>query len=153
MDIHAANGSSFHLKVVSYEFPEQEDEKWDSNWLKIHMAVRLPQGSWSVTTPFLLTYEIEDLANWFDDVVTHTQTENEIGFTEPNLSFDVIKTTHGAICLRIHFAIECLPPWANRTKYGTEDVFADFPLSEIDLRSAAEALRSQLTLYPQRATR
>ncbi len=149
MNLHASNGSSFHLNIIGYEFPEQEQD----DWLTIYMAVELPQGSWSVTDPFLQTYEVKSLSDWFEAVAAQTQTENEIGFTEPNLSFDLIKTTYGARCLRIHFAIECLPPWAHRTKYGTEDVFADFPLSEIDLRAAAEALRSQLKLYPQRAAR
>jgi hypothetical protein len=151
LDLKARNGSSFHLELVGYEYPQIYLDRWDSNWLRIYMAVTLPEGSWSITFPFLLTFEVEHLADWFDAVAVHTQSENEIGFTEPNLSFDVIETTQGALSLRIHFAIECLPPWVDRTKHGTEDVFADFSLSEIDLRAAAEALRSQLKLYPQRA--
>ena len=152
MDIHGADGSAFQLKVVGYQFPQVVDDGWDSNWLRIYMSVTLPQGSWSVSDPFLTTFEVKSLANWFDSIVDHTQTEQEIGFTEPNLSFAITETASGIPCLRIHFAIECLPPWVDRTNSRSEGVFADFPLSEIDLRSAAAALRSELQLYPQRTS-
>ncbi len=154
MDIQGSNGSSFHLEIVGYQFPQIVTEKWDSNWLNIRMAVSVPQGAWTVTDPFLLTYEVKELADWFDGIAAQkTEQEDEIGFTEPNLWLEVTKLPDGARCLRIHFAIECLPPWANRSRSGrgTEDVFVDFPLSDIDLHRAAESLRSQLSPFPQRA--
>lgn len=152
VDVHANNGSSFHLEILGYEFPESVDEGSDSNWLIVYMATSIPQGRWFVTEPCLLTDEVKRLADWFDAVASHMQTEDEIGFTEPNLWFQIVKQARGTRYLRIHFGIECLPPWANRTEFGTEEVFAEFPLSEIDLHTAAEALRSQLSLYPQRTT-
>lgn len=152
MDIRADNGSSFHLKVLGYQFPEKEDEEWDSNWLMIYMVVAHPQGEWSVTDPFLLTYEVKELADWFDALSAHMQTENEIWFVEPNLRFEAIYLDDRESYLRVHFAIECLPPWARKGENGTEDVFADFYLADIDLQAAAESLREQLSLYPQRTT-
>ncbi|MFL5734648.1 MAG: hypothetical protein ACJ78Q_15915 [Chloroflexia bacterium] len=151
MDISRGDGSSLQLKIAGYQFPEVANNEWDSNWLMTHLAVTLPQGSWSVTDPFLLTYEVGHLADWFDAIAAHEQTENEIGFIEPNLWFEVTNPTGGESCLRVHFGLECLPPWAVRSGRGAQDVFADFPLSEIDLHAAAESLRSQLNLYPQRA--
>ena len=114
------------------------------------MSASTPQGSWSVVNPFLLTYEVKELADWFEAVATHTQTENEIGFTEPNLSFDLITHEGGAEYLRVNFAIECLPPWADRSGQRMEEVYIDFPLSEVDLHAAARSLTAQLALYPQR---
>ncbi|MEO8288130.1 MAG: hypothetical protein ABI670_17010 [Chloroflexota bacterium] len=150
MDIRADNGSSLHLEIVGYEFPDMDNVAWDSNWLRIHMSVTLPEGAWSITHPFLLTQEVKDLADWFDAVDAHVQAEKEIGFVEPNLSFDVIYGANKESYLRVHFAAECLPPWARKSEYGTEDVFADLPLSEIDLHAAADSLRHQLSIYPQR---
>jgi hypothetical protein len=150
MDIRANNGSSFHLRISGYQFPEIKDGGLDANWLRIYMTVSVPQGSWSVTDPFLTTDEIEALADWLDAVAAHPQTENQIGFIEPNLSFEVIQPTEGTSCLRISFAIECLPPWADRSAYEANDEYVDFSLSDIELHSAAESLRSQLKLYPQR---
>jgi hypothetical protein len=151
MDFNPENGSSFHLEVLGYQYPDIENEVWDSDWLRLYMAASLPQGAWSVTNSFLLTFEVKSLADWLDAVATNMQAQNEIGFTEPNLSFEVINPTGIERSLRVHFAIECLPPWARRSEYGTEDVFADFSLSDIDLHAAAESLRFELSLYPQRA--
>jgi hypothetical protein len=160
MNISSHNGNSFQLKIIGYEFPEMENEEWDSNWLRICMAANLPHGEWSVTQPFLLTYEVMRLANWFDAVSTGTQAENEIHFVEPNLSFELIDLNRREASLRIYFAMECLPPraqleldipWAQGSEQAKADVYTDFPLSDIDLHAAAESLRSQLKLYPQRA--
>lgn len=153
MDIRADNGSSFHLNVLGYQYPEIDNEEWDSNWLRMHMAVSVPQGSWSVADPFLLTYEVKRLADWLDAVTNDTEAENEIGFTEPNLWFEVIDAMGRGKYLRAHFAIECLPPWAASNEHGTEDIFAEFSLSSIDLHTAADSLRYQLSVYPQRAAR
>jgi hypothetical protein len=152
MDIYADSDTSFHLKVLGYEFPDKEHEEWDSNWLRIHMAATLPQGAWSVSQPFLLTFEVERLADWLAAVSTGMQAKNEIHFVEPNLAFELIETNHGKASLRIHFAMECLPPWEQRSEQARADVYADFPLSAIDLHAAAKALRSQLRTFPQRAT-
>src|ERR1700738_540527 len=75
MDISAGDGSSFHLKLVGYQFPEKVNEEWDSNWLIIYIAMNLPQGAWSVTDPFLLTYEVRSLADWFDAIASNWQAE------------------------------------------------------------------------------
>jgi hypothetical protein len=151
MDIYADNNSSFHLSIVGYQFPENEKEEWDSNWLRIHMAVALPQGAWSLTDPFLLTYEVGRLADWFDAIANHKQVENELGFVEPNLGFEVIYQQDTAKYLRVHFGMECLPPWVEKNEHGTADVFTDFSLADINLHEAAESLRLQLSFYPQRA--
>jgi len=138
------------LKIIGYQFPDNEDGE-DSNWLMVYLAVSLPQGAWSVTDPFLLTYEVKRLADWLDAVDTQTQAENEIAFLEPNLLFEVTNPTGRERYLRVYFDLECLPPWAARDGSETEDIFADFPCEILDLHVAAEALRFQLSHYTQRA--
>jgi hypothetical protein len=150
MEIRSENGSSFHLKIIGYQFPDIENGE-DSNWLMVYMAGSLPQGAWSVTDPFLLTYEVKRLADWLDAVDAETQAEDEIVFVEPNLWFEVINPTGRERYLRVHFDLECLPPWASGSEHETEDVFADFRCRTLDLHAAAEALRFQLSRYPQRA--
>jgi hypothetical protein len=151
MDLRAENNSSFHLRIVGYQFPENEQDEWDSNWLRIHMAVVLPQGDWSLTEPFLLTYEVSRIADWFDAIADHAQAANELEFVEPNLRFEVMNLADKATYLRVHFGLECLPPWVGKNEHGTGDVFADFRVSNINLHETAESLRLQLSLYPRRA--
>lgn len=151
MYIRANDGASFQLEVVGYRYPELPDVEYDSNWLCMSMSATLPEGSWSVTDPFLLTYEVAKLADWLDAIATHSETQDEMGFVEPNISFEVVRRAMGQSCLRVYFRAECEPPWAVTNETGGADIVAEFALAEIDLRLAAESLRTQLSSYPQRA--
>lgn len=151
MRLQAGDGTSLRLAIVGYEFPEEADAEYDSNWLMVRLSVTLPQGSWTATHPFLLTYEVAELATWLEEVADDKQTENEIWFVEPNIRFQVVETPMGRSCLRAYFAAECRPPWAYLIEYPEGDQFAEFALQELDLYQAAESLRAQLARYPPRA--
>jgi hypothetical protein len=138
------------LEIVGYEFPEAEAE-YDSNWLLIRLSATLLEDSWTATDPFLLTYEVAELANWLEEIARGTAAEMEIGFIEPNIWFQVVAAANGQSCLRAYFAAECRPPWTHILEPDGGDTFAEFALHEIDLHRAAESLRAQLTRYPQRA--
>lgn len=150
MYIRGSDGTSFQLEIVGYQYPELIDVEHDSNWLCMSMSAILPKGSWSVIDPFLLTYEVAKLADWLDAIATHSETQDEMGFVEPNISFEVVRRVTGQSCLRVYFRAECKPPWAGANETGGTDIIAEFALAEIDLRLAAESLRAQLSIYPQR---
>ena len=153
MFIQGSDNTYFRLDIIGYQFPELAHKEYDSNWLRIHMTVNTTQDMWEVTDPFLLTYEVEALADWLDDVAAHENKENEIGFLEPNLWLQVADPTTETLCLRVHFGAECRPPSAHTSTSNTKDIYAEFLLSDVDLLEAAESLRSQLKVYPQRTIR
>jgi hypothetical protein len=149
--LNGNDGITFKLEIVDYQFPDEEYEEYDSNWLLVRVSASLPAGAWTVTDPCLLTYEVARLADWLDAVATGSEAANETGFVEPNLWFQVVRPGTGESCLRVYFELECRPPWAYRREAFGSDLFAEFALSDIDLHHAAESLRAQLSLYPQRA--
>jgi hypothetical protein len=151
MELRTANGSIFQLDIVGYQFPELHDEEWDSNWLRIRTHVSLPEGSWSVTDPTLLTYEVVELADWLDAVANGNQKTSSLWFVEPNLEFEIAHGEDKEKFLRVNFAIELLPPWEPRfTENGGNIYSVNFPIAEVDLHAAAESLRAQLQRFPQR---
>jgi hypothetical protein len=139
---------AFELRIVGYQFPDQETADYDSNWLLIEGAVQHPRGGWRFRDPSLLTYEVARLADWLEAAADGTQLQPWCAFIEPNLSFEVVGHGVGR-ALRVSFAIEALPPWAKRG----EDVHIDFPFSEMDLVAAVASLRQQLSEFPKRAER
>ncbi len=140
----------FQLEIAGYEFPEAQTG-YDSNWLMIRMTAAMPQGTWTVTDPSLLTYEVEELAAWLDAVAANRETGTALRFTEPNLSFRTIAREDGTRALRVSFAAECRPPWARPASSGARDAYIEFPKELLDLPAAAASLRAQLAQYPPRA--
>src|SRR3954453_606487 len=88
MQFQGSDGTSFDLQIVRYQLPELGNEPYDSNWLQIQIRVILARGSWSVTDPSLLTYEVRHLADWLDALDADESVNDEIGFIEPNLWFE-----------------------------------------------------------------
>jgi hypothetical protein len=144
----AVGDMAFELRIVGYQFPDEATADYDSNWLLIEGAVQHPRGGWRFRDPSLLTYEVAKLADWLEAAAEGAEPEPWCAFIEPNLSFEIIGEGVDR-ALRLSFAIEALPPWAKRG----EDVYIDFPLSELDLAAAVASLRRQLLEFPQRAER
>lgn len=139
------------LEIVDYEFPEQETEEYDSNWLMIRLDVTHPNGNWSVTNPCLLTYEVIYLAEWLDGILDGKKDDRGIRFIEPGLEFDLTGSNESVNkYLRVTFHMELRPPWAERP-YDDGKPWVEFPLAEIDLRKASAQLREQLKQFPKRA--
>ncbi len=144
----ATGDMALELRIAGYQFPGAATALYDSNWLVIEGAVQHPRGNWRFRDPSLLTYEVTQLADWLEAVAAGAEAKPYCGFIEPNLSFEVVGT--GATRqLRVSFAIEARPPWANRE----EEVYVEFPLREPELKAAVASLRRQLQDFPQRAER
>src|SRR5262245_17587543 len=127
-----ADDVHFELRIAGYQFPDDATSDYDSNWLVVEGSVRHPRGGWLFRDPSLLTYEVARLADWLEAVAAGAESQPWCGFIEPNLSFEV--AGEGATrVLRVAFAVEALPPWAN---FG-EHVSVEFPVTGLDLISAA----------------
>jgi len=152
MKLASRDGQSLELRILGYEFPHLEAAEYDSNWLVVAGEVRHPKGSWRFTHPCLLTYEVARLASWMDAVADANQWSDDCGFTEPNLEFRMLVSLKQPV-LRVYFDLEARPAWAASRTAGEEDLWVEFPMRELDLKSAAQHLRAALAAYPQRASR
>jgi hypothetical protein len=144
--------SIVELQILGYEFPHFETKEYDSNWLIVAGNVTHPRGSWHFSHPCLLTYEAERLAFWMDAVADAKSPSDSCAFTEPNLEFRSLLNIDRPV-LRVYFALEARPSWATYPADDTQDIFVEFAIEDLDLRSIVQQWRSELSVYPQRASR
>jgi len=144
---------SMELTLVGYQFPHLATAAWDSNWLNVRVRVQHPRGNWSAQDPCLLTYDVAELADWFEAVATGRDQDAELGFMEPNLVFKTGRDSHGSRFVRVYFDLELRPTWASSNGAEMEDLFLEFPADAAQLSAAAQSLREQLARYPQRTER
>jgi hypothetical protein len=144
---------SLDLCIVGYQYPDNWEGGWDSNWLMIECRIKHPPGDWNFLQPCLTTYEIEELAEWFKGLSLNQDRSTQhfpgqCTFTEPNLQF---LTTYSANLstlkpqLHIKFGYESAPPW----KSSGDSATLTFP--EVDFAAVAANLRDQLAQYPPRS--
>jgi hypothetical protein len=89
---------------------------------------------------------------WLDALAEPNRLASTCGFTEPNLEFRAILDVKRPM-LRVCFELEARPSWACDAHAASEDIWVEFPIEELDLRSAAVQWRAELSRYPQRAAR
>jgi hypothetical protein len=61
MILKTIDGSEFELQIAGYQFPEIQDDEWDSNWLMIRVMFYSETHKWEAVDPCLDTYEANDL--------------------------------------------------------------------------------------------
>ncbi|MDQ3800755.1 MAG: hypothetical protein M3384_15010 [Acidobacteriota bacterium] len=133
------------LSIEDYEFPNLENEPWDSDWLNVKIRVKHPEGSWKAIGACLTAFELERLIEWFEKAAEGAEVEKYLSFTEPCLKFEIVKKEPGT--LRIFFSYELAPPWI---KTYEEEFFIDFVVTGKELKRAAEDLRKELGKFPVR---
>lgn len=152
MKLTNSSGSSVELTIVDYQFPKSTNDKYDANWLQIHIEATHTGRSWSATTPCLLTGEVEVLALWLEKVKSGQLTRQHLSFIEPVLVFSLVESKDGAKAVRLYFELDSRPEWATARSAGQEDLWIDFPLEEISFAESVGNLRFQLEKFPKRAT-
>jgi hypothetical protein len=153
MHLVSLSGASFGLRILGYQFPRILDSYYDSNWLVIQVDVVHPQGAWCASDPCLLTFEVQKLAKWLEDVQANSNSRPFCSFIEPKLRLQIKESDKGTRVLRIYFELRLRPKWAYSRSADQEDLWVDFPCEDIDLRAAANDLRLDLQQYPQRVFR
>src|SRR5262249_55699063 len=88
-------------------------------------------------------HEVLALAEWCQERSDDATNDGEIGFIQPNISFQWSKGS-----LRVVFALECLPSWAPRDE--PDEFHIGFAPSPDELASAVSSLRADLLKYPIR---
>jgi hypothetical protein len=152
MLLRGREGNELELAVVGYQFPDEERDPWDSNWLLISVRVLTPQGSWSVVDPCLTTWEAKRLVAWLVHAAARDPAAVPMTFTEPNLTVTARSRTSRPP-LRVHvracFALELRPPWLHNVA-GSDNLCIDLDVERSDLARAAASLLADLMAYPQR---
>lgn len=143
-----ADGAFFQLTLLGYQYPDAEGEPYDANWLRVRVDAVGPQGAWSAVDPCLLTEEAERLAEWLEELNQGRATP-ALSFMEPALLFRRVETERGP-GLRVHFGPLVYPSWAEQNPTTRPDLSLTFAAADIDLHSAARALRAQLKKSPPR---
>jgi hypothetical protein len=151
MKLASRDGQTLELRILGYQFPDLGTSEYDSNWLVVTGKVTHSRGSWQFTNPCLLTFEAEQLATWMDRVAHAKLPSDTCDFMEPNLEFRALNIDRRI--LRVYFDLGARPSWAARGYVGTQDLWVEFPIEELDLKLAAREWHTELTKYPQRAPR
>jgi hypothetical protein len=143
-----AEGVELSLDIVGYQFSYTR-EYWDANWLMVGGSVTHPKGSWQFTDPCLTTFELDQLATWFDGAASGDPDPDNGYFTEPDLEFRYVKEPEAAI--DVVLAHECAPPWLDRAG-KKEGLVLRFLLSMNDPRELAASARRSIANFPIRGT-
>ena len=151
MLLHGREGNEVELSIVGYQFPHEERDPWDSNWLLVSVRVLAPEGSWEVVDPCLTTWEAKRLVAWLVHAAAHDPSTVPLTFTEPNVT--VIARSQATAPLRVFvracFALELRPPWVHAAA-GPNELCVDLDVERSELARAAASLLADVVDYPQR---
>ncbi len=128
MKLRAGDGTAFEMTVEGYQFPEITDDRWDSNWLVICGRVKHPRGDWTFRDSCLTTFELDELAEWFEGVAQGEPKRDAVYFTEPNLEFRYVREPEAAI--EVGLGYESGPPWARSGNDRPDSTTLRFPGGE-----------------------
>jgi hypothetical protein len=147
MTFFGVDNQTVELKITNYQYPEINDGDWDGNWLNIYLIVKSNVGHWKTVDPSLTTWEVQSLIDWFDTLSNNLRPENiDIGFTEPNLSFELLSDFNTNKTFRIKFNLELRPQSASDDK----DYFVDVVADNFELKRLSAELKNELNKYPER---
>jgi len=93
MKFECINDSFIELNVIGYQYPDETNDKWDSNWLKVNLEIKTSNIKWCSlgADPIITTFELKELITWFKNILENKMEKHEkIEFTEPNISFEYL---------------------------------------------------------------
>lgn len=144
--------TQFELRILRYEFPRITQDRYDANWLIVEVVASNENGRFHGNDPCLTTWEVQELANWFDDVSQGQHENSKLTFIEPALQFHFVRDE-----VDVGNALRILIDhrWPNGQLTGvftedTHDIWIEFPLATVDLSRVAYQLRKQLERFPER---
>jgi len=144
--------TSFSLEIVGYEFPNIIDKYYDSNWLMVKVGVTTEDKKWFAIDPCVLTFEVDELIDWFENVKNESIQYQKIVFIEPFLKFERLEGDCSQLILRIYLSLKGLPT-RKRPFEPQKEIVLEFDLNYLDEISIVNDLRIQLQKYPQRVFR
>ena len=146
MILKTIDGSEFELQITGYQFPEIQNDEWDSNWLLIRVHIQGETHKWEAVDPCMDTYEANDFCKWLNLLANSQAVQPELEFLEPELRFKVVKIADSRIELEIQCRYNLAPTISSRS-------FFQFSLDKQTISQAAEAWCSQVQKFPTRMQR
>lgn len=158
------DGKKFQIDVLDYEFPNREDtggipteqqleemggRDYDANWLNIGFECYDKKYEWKAVDPCLLSWELEDLMDWFVNLAEDRDVENaapQMAFTEPCFGILQKRLDENNFKLRFVLAYETAPP----EEYHNGEYFMDFVLSRQELADIANNIAMAAAAFPER---
>ena len=132
--------NAIRIRALGYQYPGENDHYWDDNWLKMELEVEKDGLNSIRIDPFLLTWELVDLAKWFRDFPSHPNgefymnVENTICFTKlgtRNKDRDDVKNESDTSSANLKIGIHYSLLESSLEGYG-EDLILNCQLTEKD---------------------
>lgn len=134
--------------VKGYQYPDQKaiTNEYDANWLMMSYELNLKNRHWQRLDPSLLIWELRELANWLKKLKSDNPNpvSKELKFTEPNLSFLLIRKTKAAVTLKIGVDAEL------KHDVNADEEFLECTLDQIALTELIDSIKVELANFPQR---
>lgn len=91
----SAENKSINFNIIGYEFPDRKPTKkefdYEANWLNLEVVYCDKNENKTYTDSCLLTYELSDLINAFQEIINGDEDSYVSNFLEPYLSICVSK--------------------------------------------------------------
>lgn len=151
MLLKSVDGSTFELQILGYEFPHNEDDEYDSNWLIVRIVAKNAENTWETVEACMDTYGAQELYNWLDVIVNGSETHLQLkkGFLEHELNFELISSTSQHLSIRVRCRFHRV---LKGYLYLIRTAF-DYQLEREQLRQAAQVWLSEIQQFPTRKER
>jgi len=134
--------------ISGYEFPDMKEDfdEYDSNWLYLGFDIRTESRKCSLSGSFLLTWEIEEIISWLENVDRNIdEGKTELRFVESELVLRQNNSEKGLYKIEFEFYE---PPDLN-SNIETENILTG-DLKKKDIDKIIQFLRATLDEFPVR---
>lgn len=157
MRLVSPDGDELELSIVGYQFPDADDPRQRFSWNVVEGDAVHGHERWHFRWPALACDEPPLLVRWLRAVAAWAEAgpgggagpaPTALGFTEPNLSFEVLDRRGATeVALRVGLDLEFRPPGVIGPRAG-DPTFLTMRLRPGDLRRAAQELEVDIARYP-----
>ena len=144
------------ISVAGYEFQDDFRDIYDANWLIFQVVLQSVHGAWrwQVEDAGALTWEVADCVAWLRALSAGEVISTESwGFSEPDVSFDVIQQDGDVVGLTVNLMDEFQPPTKVLMPRENNVVSLRFHTPPDVLTRFANRLEANLKRFPQRGER
>jgi hypothetical protein len=142
------------LAVAGYEFPDLLRDPYDANWLVIRATLQSVHSAWrwQVEDAGALTWELAGCIQWLRALAASEPVEEGgWGFSEPDISFEVVRQEGGAVIgLAVNLMDEFQPPTKVLIPRQSNIATLRFHTPPEVLSAFADGLAMDLNRFPQR---
>jgi hypothetical protein len=149
MVFNGINDQKIELNIINYQYPDHIDElyhQYNSNWLIINVKVLSNFGDWEATDPALLTFDFEEMIEWFDNLSNNIEPkDDELIFTEPSFLLFLENSYEDDIKkIKIELDLEL------RIKGFSPECYVEIHANNEELEQISNELRKELSKFPTR---